>query len=98
MLKPGDVVSMDNLGSYKSREVRQMIKSANVKALVSAPPIRQTSIRSRQPNTKIISRALDMLPIRPETFSITVAIIFWFYNTLLRRQTGVFASTGTILK
>ena len=37
MLKPGDIVIIDNLGSHKSRRVRQTIRSANA-ALAFLPP------------------------------------------------------------
>ena len=36
-LKPGDIVVMDNLGSHKSRKVRQLIRSAGARLLFLPP-------------------------------------------------------------
>jgi DDE superfamily endonuclease len=51
VLAQGDIVVMDNLGSHKSRAVRQAIRAAGAK-LFFLPPTRQTSTRSSRLSPK----------------------------------------------
>ncbi len=51
ILKPGDIVVMDNLGSHKGRAIRAAIRSAKAK-LFFCPPTRPTSTRSNRPSPK----------------------------------------------
>lgn len=51
VLKPGDIVVMDNLGSHKSVAIRQMIRNAGAR-LWYLPPYSPTSIRSNRLSPK----------------------------------------------
>jgi len=49
ILKPGDVVVLDNLTSHKNDEVRRIIEAAGA-TLLYLPPYSRTSIRSSKPS------------------------------------------------
>jgi hypothetical protein len=51
ILKPGDIVIMDNLGSHKATALRKAIKAA-APGSGTCRPIRQTSIRSSRPSPR----------------------------------------------
>src|SRR6201985_2340362 len=51
VLKPGDIVIMDNLGSQKSAALRYIIKTAGAR-LWYLPPYSPTSIRSSRPSPR----------------------------------------------
>ncbi|CCF01006.1 transposon-related protein (plasmid) [Sinorhizobium fredii HH103] len=51
ILKPGDIVIMDNLGSHKSAAVRQIVTAAGAR-LWFLPPYSPTSIRSNRPSPR----------------------------------------------
>ena len=51
VLRPGDIVVMDNLGSHKSAAIRHIIKAAGAR-LWFLPPYSPTSIRSSRPSPR----------------------------------------------
>ena len=51
ILKPGDIVVMDNLGSHKGCAIRAAIRAAKPSSS-SCPPTRPTSTRSNRPSPK----------------------------------------------
>ena len=64
-LKPGDIVVMDNLGSHKSRKVRQLIRSAGARLLFLPPyspdlnPIEQVFAKLKHLLRKAAARSQD---------------------------------------
>ena len=71
VLKPGDIVVMDNLGSHKSAAIRQMIKAAgarlrNVPSRTLGATSATSSKPSRLPNAGTTSKTPDTLPSKRE--------------------------------
>ena len=52
ILRPGDIVVMDNLGSHKSSAVRRAIRDASARLWVSPAILASTSIRSSRPSPR----------------------------------------------
>ena len=74
VLKPGDIVVMDNLGSHKSAAVRQMIRAAGAR-LWYLPPYSPTSTRSSRPSPRSNTGCATL---RKEPSRTVIAAFGWF--------------------
>ncbi|MET4038069.1 transposase [Bradyrhizobium sp. RT4a] len=76
-LRPGDIVVLDNLGSHRSKAVRQLIRSAGAKVFFlpkhspDLNPIEQVFAKLKHPLRKAAARTVDTVCAAPSANSST---------------------------